>query len=93
MKHYIIVKWKDAAQGETSLPAIRELFQKTLALDGVNCVELHCSNSDRTNRHDLMIEMQLTPEGLAAFDSSQMHRDWKDLYGYNIEHKAIFDCE
>ena len=50
-------------------------------------------NSDRPNRHDLMIEMLLTPEGLAVYDGSQMHQDWKAQYGQYIEQKTIFDCE
>ncbi|MDE7199233.1 MAG: Dabb family protein [Lachnospiraceae bacterium] len=93
MKHYIIVKFKENVDWNGMLPAIKELFQTALAIDGVNQVEVHCSNSGRPNRHDLMIEMRLTPEGLAVYDSSQMHRDWKTQYGQYIEQKTIFDCE
>lgn len=93
MKHYIIVKFKDNVDWEEMLPAIAELFKKALALEGVNQVEVHRSNSDRPNRHDLMIEMHLTPEGLAVYDGSKMHQDWKKQYGQYIEQKTIFDCE
>ncbi len=93
MKHYIIVKFKENTDVDGMLPDIRDLFQKALALDGVNRVEVHRSNSDRSNRHDLMIEMWLSPEGLAVYDGSQMHRDWKEQYGQYIEQKTIFDCE
>lgn len=93
MRHMIIVKFKEKVDWDGMLPAIKELFQTALAIDGVSQVEVHRSNSDRPNRHDLMIEMVLTPEGLAAYDSSQMHRDWKAQYGKYIEQKTIFDCE
>ena len=93
MKHFIIVKFKENVDVAGMLPAISELFQKALSFDGVKKVEIHHSNSDRPNRHDLMIEMHLTPEGLAVYDSSQMHRDWKEQYGQYIEQKTIFDCE
>lgn len=93
MKHYIIVKFKENTDVEGMLPDIRELFHQALALEGVNRVEVHRSNSDRSNRHDLMIEMLLTPEGLAVYDGSQMHQDWKAQYGQYIEQKTIFDCE
>lgn len=93
MKHYIIVKFKENVDWGAMLPAIKELFQQALFLDGVNRVEVHPSNSNRPNRHDLMIEMQLTPEGLAIYDASQMHQDWKAQYGQYIEQKTIFDCE
>lgn len=93
MKHYIIVKFKENVHWDGMVPAIKELFQRALAIDGVSQVEVHRSNSERSNRHDLMIEMQLTPEGLALYDSSQMHQDWKTQYGQYIEQKTIFDCE
>ena len=40
-----------------------------------------------------MIEMILTPEGLAIYDASPMHQEWKAQYGQYIEQKTIFDCE
>ena len=56
MKHYIIVKFRENTDVGGMLPEITELFEKALALDGVSRVTLHRSNSDRPNRHDLMIE-------------------------------------
>ncbi|MFG6334864.1 MAG: hypothetical protein K1W20_05255 [Lachnospiraceae bacterium] len=93
MKHYIIVKFRENTDVGGMLPEIAELFEKALALDGVSRVTLHRSNSDRPNRHDLMIEMILTPEGLAIYDASPMHQEWKAQYGQYIEQKTIFDCE
>lgn len=92
MKHYIIVKFKENTDVDGMIPEITELFEKALALDGVSRVALHRSNSDRPNRHDLMIEMILTPEGLAVYDASLMHQEWKAQYGQYIEQKTIFDC-
>ncbi len=93
MKHYIIAKFKDRNDIERFLPDITKLFNRTLALEGVECVDIHKSNSTRENRYSLMIEMTLTPEGLNAFDASDEHRLWKETYGERLESKAIFDCE
>ena len=93
MKHYIIAKFKDRNDTEKLLPEIRELFAKTLLLDGVEKVEIHKSNSSRENRYSIMIEMTLTPEGLEHFDASEVHHRWKNLYGSRLESKAIFDYE
>jgi len=90
MKHYIIAKFKDRDDTERLLPEIRELFAKTLFLDGVEKVEIHKSNSSRENRYSIMIEMTLTPEGLEHFE---VHHRWKNLYGSRLESKAIFDYE
>ncbi|MBR5410845.1 MAG: hypothetical protein IK104_09240 [Clostridia bacterium] len=93
MKHYIIVKFKDKEAGLRLVPEIGALFEKTLLLDGVKGVTLHETNSERENRYHLMIEMTLTPEGLEAFDGSDVHRYWKATYGDLLESKTIFDCE
>ena len=93
MKHYIIAKFKDRNDTTRFLPEITKLFDQTLALDGVERVDIHPSNSTRENRYSLMIEMTLTLEGLNAFDASDVHRIWKETYGDRLESKAIFDCE
>ena len=93
MKHFIIAKFKDRDDTERLLPEIRELFDETLAIPGVESVVIHKSNSTRDNRYSLMIEMTLTPEGLENFDASDVHKNWKATYGDRLESKAIFDCE
>lgn len=40
-----------------------------------------------------MIEMNLSHEGLEAFDASEVHQEWKNTYGDRLESKAIFDCD
>ena len=69
------------------------LFQKTLDLTSVESVIIHKSNSTRENRYSIMIEMNLSPEGLENFDASDVHKEWKAIYGDRLESKAIFDCD
>ena len=93
MKHYIIAKFKDREDTERLLPEIKALFQKAQDLKGVEGVIIHKSNSTRDNRYSIMIEMNLSPEGLEVFDASDIHKEWKATYGERLESKAIFDCE
>lgn len=93
MKHYIIAKFKPEYDWKGALGDIKALFDKTLELEGVSEVLIKESNSDRSNRAHLMIEMHLTKEGLNNFDASEIHIKWKQQYGEMIEAKTIFDCE
>ena len=93
MKHYIIAKFKDRDDTEKLLPEIQALFRKTLDVAGVENVTIHKTNSTRDNRYSIMIEMDLSPEGLEAFDASEVHKEWKATYGDRLESKAIFDCD
>lgn len=91
MKHCIIVKWKEPAEMAGSLSAIQELFDRTLEIEGIHSVTVHPSCSDRSNRHDIMIEMDMEPEALPVYDACAAHKEWKKEYGNFILHKAIFD--
>ena len=93
MKHYILAKFRDRDDTERLFPEIKELFRGTLALDGVENVTIRKSNSTRENRYSIMIEMNLSAEGLNNFDASEVHKKWKDTYGGRLESKAIFDCD
>ena len=93
MEHYIIVKFKNDYDYLYELENIKELFNETLKIDGVKKVDIYNSNSSLSNRHDLMIKMELTKEGLTNFDNSSIHKKWKEEYGKHIENKTIFDCE
>ena len=93
MKHYIIVKFKRNYDYKLEKDNIEELFEKAKEINGVEDVLIHCSNSTRENRFDLMIEMLLTFEGLQNFDNSVIHYNWKNNYGKYIESKTIFDCD
>lgn len=50
MKHYIIAKFKDRDDIEKLLPEIKELFNETLKIPGVESFIIHKSNSTRENR-------------------------------------------
>ena len=93
MKHYIIAKFKDSNDTEKLLPEITSLFDKVLDIEGINGVTIRKSNSTRENRYSIMIEIDLTHEGLEAFDASDVHKEWKAVYGDRLMSKAIFDCD
>ena len=93
MKHFIIVKWNDPAAMRPEIPAIGALFGQTLAIPGIHSVDVHPSCSDRANRFDLMIEIEMDAEALPAYDACEPHHMWKEQYGGAIANKVIFDCE
>ena len=93
MKHYIIAKFKDRDDLDRLYPEISELFSGVTKLDGVDGLEIHKSNSTRENRYSLMIILHLSQKGLESFDATDIHRDWKAIYGDRLESKAIFDCD
>ena len=93
MKHYIIAKFKENIDWKGLVPEITAHFDPVKAIDGVSGVIIHPSCSDKANRFHIMIEMQLTPEGLKNWDHSAVHSEWKSKYGDMLEGKTIFDCE
>ena len=93
MQHHIIVKFAEGTDIAALLEPIRALFAQTLSIPGVHGVELLPSCSDRPNRYDLMIRMQMDPEALPLYDVCEPHLRWKSEYGSLIAKKAIFDCE
>ncbi len=93
MKHYIIAKFTDKALADSLLPDIRALFRTAGPAEGVESIAVHGSCSDRDNRYHVMIEMTLAPGGLALWDRSALHKEWKAKYGPMLAAKAIFDCE
>ncbi len=93
MKHYIIVKFNSDYDYKKEIDNIKKLFDESLKLEGINKIDIYKSNSERTNRHDLMIKMELTEQGLIDFDNSWIHKKWKEDYGEYIETKTIFDCD
>lgn len=93
MRHLIIVKFNTSINIQELAREITNLFKKALNINGVHKVEVHVSNTNLQNRHDLMIEMQLTPTALEIFDNSKIHKTWKSKYGKYIENKTVFDCD
>jgi len=93
MKHFIIVKFKDEVNVKEILDPIKKLFEKALSIEGIEKVEVHVSNMNLQNRHDLMIEMELSLMALDEFDNSKIHKQWKEEYKTYIADKTIFDCD
>lgn len=93
MKHYIIVKFTEGTDVAALTEPVRSIFAETLAIPGIRGLEIKRSCSDRPNRYDLMIILDMEPEALAAYDVSEPHLRWKSEYGDCVAKKAIFDCE
>ncbi len=93
MKHYIVVKFADDFDYLSRLDEIASIFNQTLEMDGINAVNISKSNSDRENRYDIMIKIDMDKSALSFYDASAPHRRWKDNFGKHIKNKAIFDCD
>jgi hypothetical protein len=93
MKHHIIVKFKEGTDVRALLEPVRSIFEETLAIPGIRKIDFKLSNSDRANRYDLMIVMDMDQEALPAYDVSEPHLRWKSEYGALVAQKAIFDCD
>ena len=56
IKHCIIVKWNESVgDKDVLIPDIRNIFDRTLEIDGVARTELIKNVTNRPNRYDLMI--------------------------------------
>lgn len=94
MKHHIIVKWNENAAGKAEMAErAAKAFAGAEMIEGVTACELIRSCSERPNRYDLMIRMEVSAEGLKNWDDSEIHAAWKRDFGPFIASKAIFDCE
>jgi len=95
MKHYIIVKYVDeitAEQKQQLLPGIKDLFDHLLEIEGISEVNVCPNVINRSNRYDLMIEIEMKDEEtLCVYDASIWHHKWKDDYGHLVAKKTIFD--
>ncbi len=93
MKHYIIVKFVEGTDVRALEKPVLGLFEQTLSIPGIHGVEIKLSNSERPNRYDMMIVMDMEKEALPAYDVSEPHLCWKSAYGDLVAKKAIFDCD
>ena len=93
MKHYIIVKLKDRADMPALAEKAKEIFSETLQIPGVHSVKVKKSCSDKPNRYDLMIIMDIEPQVLPVYDASEPHLEWKRFCDPLLEKKTVFDCE
>ena len=94
MKHYIIAKFKPEVTREQKaamLPEIAALFGHLTQIEGIRGVDVCPNCVDRGNRFDLMIEIDMEKEALAAYDDCVWHRQWKEQYGTLLAQKTIFD--
>jgi Stress responsive A/B Barrel Domain. len=93
MKHYIIVKFTDETDFRALEYPVRHIFEQTLSIPGIHGIDIKLSNSDRANRYDMMIIMDMEKDALSAYDVSEPHLRWKSEYGDSVAKKAIFDCD
>ena len=93
MLHHIIVKFVEGTDVRALVEPVREIFDETLSIPGIHGLDIRVSNSDRSNRYDLMIVLDMDPEALPAYDACEPHRRWKAEYGPITVKKAIFDCD
>ena len=93
MKHHIIVKFVLDTDVKALAEPVRAIFAQTLTIPGIHDVQVLLSNSDRANRYDMMIVMDMDKEALPLYDVSAPQLRWKAEYGDRIEKKAIFDCD
>ena len=94
MKHHIIVKWNESVTDKNLLAVeVKRLFDKAGPEIGVNAVNIIKNCIDRENRYDLMIVLDINKNELPVWDSSPLHKEWKEEYGGMIAKKAIFDSE
>ncbi len=91
MKHYIIAKWNEGVDRQAVLAPVKEIFDRTLEIPGIHGVNVIPCCIDRPNRYDIMIEIDMDPEALPAYDASAPHKEWKARYGEHIAAKTIFD--
>ena len=91
MKHLIIAKWSEGVDKKAMLAPVKEIFDRTLEIPGIHAVSVVPCCIDRPNRYDILIEIDMDPEALSAYDASAPHKEWKDRYGNLLAAKAIFD--
>ena len=93
MRHYVIIKLKDRSLRGEAAEKARRIFERTLAIDGVESVNVRENCVDRPNRYDVMIEITMDPGALPVYDSSEAHLEWKRYCDPLLESKTVFDCE
>ena len=93
MKHYIIAKLKSGIDRNELVEPVAAIFEDTLSIPGIRAVKVKPCCIERSNRYDLMIEIEMDPEALPAYDASEPHKKWKETYGGMLEAKTIFDSE
>ena len=93
MEHYIIVKWnEDITDKDEMYQKAKDAFKDVVNIDGVEKLDVYKSNTEKENRYDVMIKITCSKDGLAKYDASKLHQDWKNNFNQYIKLKTIFDC-
>lgn len=94
MQHCILVKWTtDAGDRDTLAKEAEAIFAEAVNDGFATALTIRKNVIDRPNRYDLLIELTMEKDMLTAYDASEAHRRWKELFGAKIQQKAIFDFE
>lgn len=94
MLHYILVKWKEGRLDKATLSdRAAALLTQAVILPGVEGVMVQQACMFGERRGDLMVCMKLERNALPAFDASNIHRKWKEVFGPYIQQKMVFDWE
>ncbi len=94
MKHLIIAKYQDAVSDKDEMfRRISELFSTWTEYPFISGCRVIRNCIDRPNRYDVIIAVDLAPEDLTLWDSCELHRQWKSVFGEVLQAKAIFDAE
>ena len=93
MKHYIIAKFNEDCDKQALYGPVAEIFEGVKDVPGVHGVKVKPCCVARPNRYDIMIEIDMDPEALPAYDACEAHKLWKQNYGGLLQAKTIFDSE
>lgn len=55
MKHFIIVKFNDSINTQEFIRPIKNLFDESLMIDGIDKIQVYPSNTNLPNRHDFKL--------------------------------------
>lgn len=94
MKHCIMAKFTDRSVLDAGfMKELEQLFAPCSQIEGVTGARLITNCTDRENRYDLLIMIDMDRDALPRWDASDIHRTWKNSYGALLQSKAIFDTE
>ena len=88
IEHYIIVKFTEGTDVKALVEPVRGIFEETLAIPGVDSLDIRISNSDIANRYDLMIIITMEKEALPAYAASEPHMQRKQFLTVTSDHNS-----
>lgn len=96
MKHYIIAKFNkevDKKDIPNMLVDIKAIYNEALTIEGIHNIEFKLNCTQKDNRFDLMIILDMDKEALDKWAKCAPHLLWKEKYTKYLESKTIFDSE